>query len=299
MAKKSTMAKKPQTAPIEGNTVRQLDVVENVPAPLSEKEKVMRDSAIYYANAHSYGFGDAKFAMIPVHLLRLDVAYQREISEDHVNELVTNWADNECGHLVVNYRDDGHFEGFNVIDGQHRMQAAIRLGLPAVPCKIYHKLSREQEALMFAEQGNRTKIVNSFAKFRALFCAGDENALLVKNLCDRYKVSTSKKPSGTPGALGGMHTVMMVCDRQGVERVELLFQTIQGCGWHAYPGAYSSAMLCALRNVYNSNEKPKKIMERIINKVGDKSPVMVLCEARSQNTDLGPTRALTKYFSEA
>lgn len=264
----------------------------------NEQKRDREDCAANYGNAHSYGFGDAKYAMVPLRLLRLDSAYQRKVDNSHVNDLVSNWDNNECEHIVVNFRDDGHHIYYYVIDGQHRMEAAKRLGLAAIPCKIYHKLTREQEAMMFAEQGSRTKTVNSFAKFRALFYAGNKTALLVNDACKQYQISTSQKPFGTPGSMGGMTTIMNICEKSGIDMVEQLFKTIEGCGWHAYPGAYSSYILSALRNVYSAEGCNDETMGRIIHKVGVMSPIVTLCEARRLNTDLGPTRALTKYFSE-
>lgn len=312
------MKRTTNSAPIEGATARVIneiamstpigsiagkktivgnDQIQN-PGISNEHERDLADCVVLYGNAHSYGFGDVKYAMVPVRLLHLDASYQRKVERAHVNELVVNWNNNECNHIAVNFRDDKVSSCFYVVDGQHRLEAAIRMGMVALPCKIYHKLSRSQEAMMFAEQGARTKKINSFAKFRALVAAEDPAAMKVAGICAAHGVSTASKPAGTPSCLGGMSTIMRIYKAGGADTVEKIFDTIEKCGWHACPGAYNSHILSAIYNVYSADGFGASVTNRILKKIGDLSPVAAVCKARSLNTDLGPTRALVKYLMD-
>lgn len=301
------------TAPIEGATAQIVGVSvpvtkkirntrvkkqEPVVTPVAdETTRLMADVATYYANAHSYGFGDVKYSMIPIHLLKIDKGYQRTLSQKHVDDLVENWVNNQCDHVVVNFRDDGKSVGFYVIDGQHRIAAAIQTGIPFLPCKIYHRLTYQQEARMFVEQGAKQMAVNTFAKFHALCEAGDEKALILNALCQKYNVATVRKPAGTPGQLNGMGTLLRIMDNQGGGVVTEIFETIKECGWHSSRSGYRSAILLALRNVYCESVVPAGRMQRIVEKVGSKSPILTLYEAQVDYPELAPSDALTKYFA--
>lgn len=73
--------------------------------------------------------------LLPIHLLRANEEYQPRyggLVERHVRLLMqtdpATWPP-----LLVVPNDDGLFE---IIDGFHRFEAATRLGLPALPCRI-------------------------------------------------------------------------------------------------------------------------------------------------------------------
>lgn len=301
------------TAPIEGATAqivgvsvpvtkkpRNTRVKKQEPVTTSavdETARLMADAAAYYANAHSYGFGDVKYAMLPVHLLQIDEGYQRELNRRHVDNLVGSWVDNLCEHLSVNYRDDGISVGFYVFDGQHRAAAAKKMGLMFLPCKIYHKLTYEQEALMFVEQGAEQKSINTFARFHALCEGKDGSALRLRELCVKYGVSTTFKPAGTPGALQGMTAIMNIMKKQGEHVVTCVFDTIQACGWHEKPGGYRRSVLLALRDIY-SGVYTRDTQSRIVAKVAGRAPIIVLSEAQLKHPDLRPAAALTAYLVE-
>lgn len=305
---------KTNTAPIgagiiEGDTAQ---VVSGKPAPrkkgakivpaaperpkLDERQKNILDCALYYANAYSFGFGDAKYAMIPVHLLRLDESYQRNIDRAHVNELAANWSANECEPLVVNWPDDGVADGMYVVDGQHRMAAATALGIAALPCKIFHKMTKEWEALTFAEQGNRVRIVNTFAKFKALCYAGNAVALATKEACKKYSVATTVTACNTPGHVGGMNALMEITERHGVTMLERVFETIHELGWHAQPSGYNVSLMKAICGAYVTSRNLAMTKKAILEKVGSKSPVLTICEARVDRPDLGQLASLNVYF---
>lgn len=69
-------------------------------------------------NAHN--IGGKKFATIPVSEIKIDAGYQRRLREK-VNKMVANWDYNLCDVVLVSYRNNK----FYVIDGQHRVAAAI------------------------------------------------------------------------------------------------------------------------------------------------------------------------------
>lgn len=116
--------------------------------------------------------------------LFIDRAYQRDISLSHIRAIVRNFDPLLLGQLTVNKTRDGHY---NVIDGQHRLEA-LRIigGIDDVLCIVYDGLSRSDEAKLFVgPQANRRGIY-PMGRFKAALVAQTPEALQIKELVDRY-----------------------------------------------------------------------------------------------------------------
>ena len=157
-------------------------------------------------------------------------------------------------------------------------------------------MTKEWEALTFAEQGNRVRIVNTFAKFKALCYAGNAVALATKEACRKYSVATTVTAYNTPGHVGGMHALMEITEQHGAAMLERVFETIHELGWHAQPSGYNVNLLKAMYKAYATSQNLALTKKAIIEKVGSKSPVLTICEARIDHPDLGPLSSLNKYF---
>lgn len=139
--------------------------------------------------------------MLPESLLWINPAYQRWVSERHVNDIATNFDPNVFGALIVSHRDDGGGDRYAVVDGQHRL-LALRLVAPsdiAAPCSIRDGLSVEDEASIFWKM-NKTRLqVSGSAEFKARLIAREPIALGINEIATKYGVYMQQKG---PGPLG-------------------------------------------------------------------------------------------------
>jgi len=138
---------------------------------------------------------NAKLQWLKVDMLEVDHSYQRErLHEPQVLSIARafNWA--FFGALTVKKREGKYF----VIDGQHRLAAAIRRGdIHSVPCSVTESGGVADEAVAFVNNNSNRKVVSSFDKYRAMVVACDPVHLEVERmLADRgLHVSQSNCPS--------------------------------------------------------------------------------------------------------
>lgn len=114
-----------------------------------------------------------RFEVVPLDELQVDVAYQRpltsfwtKVAEDFNPALV--------GTLIVSERTRGKK---SIIDGQTRWTAMKELKLPGAPCLIYEKLSKPDEARLFADLQTKRRGMRSYDRFRAQMVAKQPMAL--------------------------------------------------------------------------------------------------------------------------
>ena len=107
--------------------------------------------------------------------------YQRELSTQRVRSIVSSFNPNLVNPIKVSHRDGKYY----VFDGQHTLAALKLLNGGAdvvVDCKVYEGLSSEEEATLFSLQNGISKSVESIAKFKALYSAGDIDIVEMVNL---------------------------------------------------------------------------------------------------------------------
>lgn len=89
-----------------------------------------------------------------VHFRTLDGGYARPLNIRRVNKLVSEWDSQAVGILLLSLRDNGLFAN---IDGQHRAEAARRVGIKALDAYVYIDLSLKDEARLYSKFGDYLK----------------------------------------------------------------------------------------------------------------------------------------------
>jgi hypothetical protein len=116
-----------------------------------------------------------------------DVSYQRTVDMKRVSKIVTNFNENLVNPIKVSYRDNKYY----VFDGQHTL-AALKLRNKnkdlMVDCKVYYGLTQQDEAKLFSEQNGLARVVDSVAKFKALYVAGDQEIVNFKEVTESLGV---------------------------------------------------------------------------------------------------------------
>ncbi len=132
--------------------------------PESEKKLHMVDEKCGY-----------EFTLLSSIALESDVSYQRPIDAKRVARIVENFDARLVNPLKVSNRD-GHFY---VFDGAHTLAAlkeVSKFDNFMVPCMVFHGLTYEDEAYLFALQRGESKEVATAARIKALILSGDPKA---------------------------------------------------------------------------------------------------------------------------
>lgn len=154
--------------------------------------------------------------------LRLDDSYQRSTdngaSQALIKRIATGWDWRMCLPLVVSKRDDGSLW---VIDGQHRLAAAILRGdIQFLPCCVGVYGSVADEAAMFVAMNRARKPMNRLDDFHAAIASGDEEAITIATLITDAGLSVSRKTgsqSWQPGDVAFTGAISRMLRKHGAE----------------------------------------------------------------------------------
>lgn len=152
-------------------------------------------------------------------------AYQRARQAPHVARIAAAWNPAAAGAITVSRRADGTMV---ILDGSHRVGAAIEVGCKTLLAIVYEGLTLAEEAAMFLELNNTRKL-GAIDRFRAAVLAGETAATEINDAITAlgWKVSYSSddgnlaavaaiegvyKAQGIPGHAGGKDFVYEVLD---------------------------------------------------------------------------------------
>lgn len=109
--------------------------------------------------------------------LKIDDSYQRELNLAKTLELSSQWSWIACGALIVAMRGDD----FWVIDGQHRLAAALkRSDIRELPCIVFETLGVKEEAVGFLRSNTNRRPIGAISRHKAAIASDDPLAKLVQ-----------------------------------------------------------------------------------------------------------------------
>lgn len=186
---------------------------------------------------------------LPFRSLVLDPEYQREIIKARVKHLTEHWNLEDVGAVTVSIRPGEPNKAY-VIDGQHRVRAAMDLGLgdTKVLCHVYRGLTRDEEARKFLA-ANDSRAVTPFDKYRAGLVAGDQVALKTKEIAESFGWNVGDGGS-RDGQIACVGQIMKLCERDPVLLEDTLRVTTEAWGTRA--SAAEAGLLGGLSQVVAS-----------------------------------------------
>lgn len=129
--------------------------------------------------------------------LLVDHSYQRNAKHSRVIKIAQAWSWISCGVIIVAKRFVGKNWQHFVVDGQHRVLAALkRSDIELLPCLVFHTKSAVEEAVGFYDANTNRRMPTSIEKWRAMLMARDEHAMLVDSLIE----SSGRVVGGVSGA---------------------------------------------------------------------------------------------------
>lgn len=170
----------------------------------------MRNITIPQKSAMDAGdYGPAPMLQwIAIAQLVVDDSYQRELGAGNwsaIRKIARQFRWSRFSPVFVAPVEGGRFA---IIDGQHRVHAALMRGIEEVPCQVVQMNSKEQESTFAAINGLVTK-VTAWQIFKAALAAGEEWAVEASALCERAgcrlmtsNASADSKKAGEIFAIG-------------------------------------------------------------------------------------------------
>lgn len=114
-------------------------------------------------------------------VLRVDHTYQREGNQRKAIAIAQKWSYVACGVITVAKRNED--QAFYVIDGQHRVLAALkRSDVQRLPCIVFESNGQKQEAAGFMDANTERRMPTSQEKWRAQLMRGEANTVFVNAL---------------------------------------------------------------------------------------------------------------------
>jgi len=118
--------------------------------------------------------------------------YQRPLSERTVQQILANFDSGEARDIYVSQRTDGTLW---ILDGQHTVAALRKLGFQQWPCRVFHRLSIEAEAIWFDRLNNNSRKIPAVVDHNAKVVSDtDPISLVIDATLERYflRIASSK-----------------------------------------------------------------------------------------------------------
>jgi hypothetical protein len=212
---------------------------------------------------------------IGVERLAIDESYQRATdsaaSRRLIHKIKTGWNWNYCQPLVVSRRIDG---GLYVVDGQHRLSAAIGRGdIPHLPCVVISGQDENGEASAFVALNTQRQKLSQADIFNAMLASGDATAKQVAALLEETgwrMAHTSNTQVWKPGDMFCAPMIVKALKAEG----ECIVRNALSALREAYPETTvtnTATLLKALFLIYRN--KRVSDPDRLIEMLGACSPV--------------------------
>lgn len=213
---------------------------------LTSKDRVMIQSLLKGA-LHVSEKNKRLICFVPVYLMKIDYAYQREIKH---NGLLGKWDPDKSSMITLSYRK-GEPDVLYVIDGQHRVEAARKNGTESLVAEIFLDLTVEEEAEMFATQNDSISKVATSDTYKANLVYGEEIDTSISNVCKRYGVIVSRFRK--PKYLSGLGEARINVRMYGEKCLDWIMGVVDAADWDVHKQPYTASWLRAFRFAYSEN----------------------------------------------
>src|SRR5262245_1359978 len=149
--------------------------------------------------------------VLPLHALRIDRRYQRDIKTTLVNAIGAAYDIVLCGFIVVSRRKNGHLY---VIDGQQRVAGALKAGEEEMLARVFEGLDMKTEA-QYYDKLNDTKPQAPHERFKAAYAAGDPSAHRIYAIVHSYGASIYGIDGKAEATLTGVASLRWIYSQGG------------------------------------------------------------------------------------
>lgn len=244
-----------------------------------------------------------ELAWLDVDDLTVDAKYQRSAESDRskksIERIAREFSWSKFTPVIVARPTKG--TKYPIIDGQHRVLAAIERGdIEQVPCCIVIAVSLVSQAESFIGINKNRVRLTPQAEFHAAVAAEQKQALLLKNILDEIGMRVPKYPPlggmNKPNECAAIGTMMTIIRNNGASGLQFALSSILNA-YPDEPGQMRSMFIKTLAEVYFRNEG-KIDKKRTIEAVGELDPehVQSIAQMAVKNVGGSVLNAMIKEF---
>ena len=168
-----------------------------------------------------YVLGTSQFMEIPLTDLHVDGKYQREPNETGIHRIVANFDINLFEPPTVN--DRSGWQGYKgqrwaLIDGQHRSEAARRIGMSTITCRVV-AVESAMEAELFVQLNRQRLWLNPLQAYKAELEAGNPAVREIQMCLSERNLKIGAKAEGTVSAVVALKRIYSSGGYVGLARV--------------------------------------------------------------------------------
>ena len=196
--------------------------------------------------------GNLSITKVDIRCLYLDTAYQTHLRRHADAKLVNDWDLRKVGTITLSYRNNKLY----VIDGGHRISAALKHELFWLPAVIYTDLTQAEEAEIFAYQNKNVASLKPIDKYTSLLVAGDTITTNIERITEQYGFVVTNKKKNVPRAIssfGALYTIMTddtTIGYDGCACLEWILQTMLDSLWCEHPDFACDTWMKGFMQVY-------------------------------------------------
>lgn len=237
-----------------------------------------------------------EFTRLPSTVLETDTSYQRRLDMKRVARIVENFDARLVNPVKVSFRD-GHYY---VFDGAHTLAALKEIhkfdNFP-VPCMMFHGLTYEDEAYLFALQRGESKEVAMAARLKALMKSNDVRACDLRRRTDEAGftlVTGHSSAKGKISCVAKLWKIYNISPELYSETLSLLMQA-----WHGEPWSLSANIVGGMAlflQVYGSEMSRERLLKQLC--AADLSGLNKLKDDNSKNNDYTYAYGIFKLYNK-
>lgn len=216
--------------------------------------------------------------------------YQRTLNRNKVRRIAAEFDERVANEPKLSYRDGKYY----VFDGQHTIAARKEMNegkdIPIV-CKVFYDLTKEDEALLFAEQTGVSSKPTPGITLRAKEIGKDIRTLTFVNVNESLGIQPSYSNARGKFRIRCINTARAQFNRIGAAQYKEAM-TIIVDAWEGKSASFVSEVIvtiCEFVNIYNGEYDRK----RLVRKLSYADPYDIVKAARTIGEDGGKKKALS------
>lgn len=285
----------------------------NVVAMNQSNTSAVREKMYNLIMANTIPVGNKRYADIPPcedEILFVDERIQRDKNtvkaKRKIRNLAENWDINKMDALKVVPHPEEH--RFSVVDGCHRLAAAIINGEKSVVCEIITGLSENprerliQEATLFATQGDEVDTLSPVECHNANVLRSIKENVIVDDLVKKYDIKLKTNPSHGRvhnGQLAGFTMALQVARTSKKEILDDTFYILCESRWNFARGGLSANAIYVVSNILRLHPEYKsEIISMLIKEFTPIEPDQLFAEAHAKYTTRKEKERILLYVED-
>lgn len=206
---------------------------------------------------------------IPINLIEVDTEYQRVPRNYEVVSINDEYDPDRVDVKVCSARkDENGVWHLYLIDGFHTLAVEIMRGQQNIYVKLFVGLTQQREAQLFARQKDGVTNIRGYERYRADLVAGDEPAITIKAVLDKYGLTVKNNTSTVINrykninSIEELYRIVKRYKNEGKEALDYVLEMIEKAGWSngskENKMAYTQRILGGLAGTYEICKDPIK-----------------------------------------